>query len=75
MNPENSSQILRVYSNEPDFLEVINPDIEIEAKSQAKISLLFKNYPESAKILYKIFITKNDAPWQKIMLTANYTDQ
>ncbi len=75
MNPENSPQILKVFSNEPDYLEVINSQIEIEAKSQAKISLLFKNYPESAKILYKIFITKNDTPWQKIMLTANYMDE
>jgi len=66
---------VKVESSDPERLEIVNPENVIESMGSIKISLLFREYPVIDQVLYKIFITKDQKSWQKIMLTAIYFNE
>lgn len=74
-NEEENAINITAVSSDPDRLEIVNPDSVIEGMGSLKVSLLFREYPVLDQVLYRVFISKDGRPWQKIMLTANYVNE
>jgi len=65
--------VYKIFSSQPKGLEILTPDLTIPANEKGKIGLVFKSHAIEEKITYSLFIFKNKQPWEKIILTANYS--
>lgn len=71
-NEDAQEVTFRVFSSNPQGVEIVTPDLVIPANGKGKIGMVFKKNGVQEEKSFTIYIFKNKEPLEKIMLTAKY---
>lgn len=72
-NQENEVCDYRIFSSDPEYLEVENPEFSIGPEVSAKIILIFHKNSIGRQIEVKLYIFRNKKePFERLSLKINY---
>jgi len=71
-NEDGTPATYKIFSSNPQGVEIITPDLVVGPGEKGKIGLLFKKHNVQEEKMFNIYIFKNKEPLEKIMLTTKY---